>query len=41
MYILCDHAYPDSKIRGVNMGPIWVRQDPGGPRVDPMNFAIG
>ena len=22
------------------MGPIWGRQDPGGPHVDPMNFAI-
>ena len=22
------------------MGPIWGRQDPGGPRVGPMNFAI-
>ena len=31
---------PDSKIRGDNMGPIWGRQDPGGPHVGPMNFAI-
>ena len=31
---------PDSKVRGVNMGPIWGRQDPGGPHVGPMNFAI-
>ena len=22
------------------MGPIWGRQDPGGPNVGPMNFAI-
>ena len=22
------------------MGPIWIRQDPGGPHVGPMNFAI-
>ena len=22
------------------MGPIWGRQDPGGPHVGPMNFAI-
>ena len=22
------------------MGPIWSRQDPGGPHVGPMNFAI-
>ena len=33
-------AFPDSKIRGANMGPIWVRQDPGGSHVGPMNFAI-
>ena len=31
---------PDSKVHGANMGPIWGRQDPGGPHVDPMNFAI-
>ena len=31
---------PDSKIHGANMGPIWGRQDPGGPHVGFMNFAI-
>ena len=31
---------PDSKVHGENMGPIWGRQDPGGPHVGPMNFAI-
>ena len=31
---------PDSKIHGANMGPIWGRQDPDGPHVGPMNFAI-
>ena len=31
---------PDSKVHGDNMGPIWGRQDPGGPHVGPMNFAI-
>ena len=31
---------PDSKVHGVNTGPIWGRQDPGGPHVGPMNFAI-
>ena len=31
---------PDSKVHGANMGPTWGRQDPGGPHVDPMNFAI-
>ena len=30
----------DSKVHGANMGPIWGRQDPGGPQVGPMNFAI-
>ena len=32
--------YPDSKVHGANMGPIWGRQDPDGPHVGPMNFAI-
>ena len=31
---------PDSKVHGANMGPIWGRQDPGGPHVGPMNIAI-
>ena len=31
---------PDSKFHGANMGPIWGRQDPGGPHVGPMNFVI-
>ena len=31
---------PDSKVRGANMGPIWGRQDPGGPHVGATNFAI-
>ena len=31
---------PDSKVHRANMGPIWGRQDPGGPHVGPMNFAI-
>ena len=30
--------YPDNKVHGANMGPIWDRQDPGGPHVGPMNF---
>ena len=32
--------YPDGKVPEANMGPIWGRQDPGGPQVGPMNFAI-
>ena len=31
---------PDSKVHGANMGPIWGLQDPLGPHVGPMNFAI-
>ena len=34
------HTSPNSKVRGANMGPIRGRQDPGGPHVGPMNFAI-
>ena len=30
----------DSKVHGANMGSTWGRQDPGGPRDGPMNFAI-
>ena len=30
----------DSKVHGANMDPIWGRQDPDGPHVGPMNFAI-
>ena len=36
---LC-YLYPDSKVRGAKMGLPWDRQDPGGPHVGPMNFAI-
>ena len=32
---LC-HSYLNSKVHGANMGPIWGRQDPGGPHVGPM-----
>ena len=32
--------YPDSKVRGVNMGPTWVLSAPDGPHVGPMNLAI-
>ena len=35
-----DWTYPASKFHGANMGSIWGRQDPDGPRVGPMNFAI-
>ena len=29
---------PNGKVHGANMGPIWGRQDPGGPHADPANF---
>ena len=32
--------FPDCKVHGANMEPIWGRRDPGGPHVGPMNFAI-
>ena len=32
--------FHDSKVHGANMGPVWGRQDPGGPHAGPMNFAI-
>ena len=34
------NEFPDSKVHGANMGPIWGRQGPGGPHVGPMNLAI-
>ena len=35
-----DQAIPYSKVHGANVGPIWGRQDPGGPHVGPTYFAI-
>ena len=34
------YDFLDSKVHGANMEPIWGRQDPGGPYVDPMNLTI-
>ena len=34
------HLYPNSKVHGVHMGPIRGRQDPGGPHVGSMDFAM-
>ena len=39
-YITIQSQDPDSKVHVANMAPIWVRQDPGGPNVDPMNLTI-
>ena len=33
-------SFPDSKVHGANMGPIWVLSAPDGPHVGPMNFVI-
>ena len=33
-------TYPDSMVHGAHTGPIWGRQDPDGPNVGPINFAI-
>ena len=33
-------ALRDSTVHGANMGPIWGRQDPGGPHVGPMDFVF-
>ena len=33
-------TFPDSKVHGTNMRPIWGRQDLGGRHVGPINFAI-
>ena len=40
--ILCRivRKFPDNKVHGASMGPIRGRQDPGGPHVGPINFAI-
>ena len=35
-----DEAKPDNKVYGANMEPTWGRQDPLGPHVGPINFAI-
>ena len=32
--------YPDGKVHGAKMGPIWVLSAPDGPHVGPMNLAI-
>ena len=32
--------YPDITVHRANVGPIWGRQEPGGPHDGPMNFAI-
>ena len=31
IYVLCSSNFPDNKVHGANMGPIWGQQDSGGP----------
>ena len=40
IFAVLHDSYPDSKVHGANMGPIWGRQDPVGPHVGPMKFVI-
>ena len=40
MFVGLHYSIADSKIHGANMGPIWGRQDPGGPHLGPMNLGI-
>ena len=35
-----DAIFPNGKVHEANRGPIWGRQDPGGPLVGSMNYAI-
>ena len=37
---LADEGSLDSKVHGAHIRPIWGWQDPGGPHVGPMKFAI-
>ena len=36
-----DNFCPDNKVHGANMGPIWGRQDPGGPLLAPWTLLSG
>ena len=39
-FVMEDKNTPDSKVQGAHMGPLWGRQDPGGPHVGDVNLAI-
>ena len=39
-HVFVGYHYPDNKVHGANMGPIWGRQDPDVPHVGPMKLAI-
>ena len=40
MVVMDKQVNPGSKAPGANMGPSWGQQDPDGPHVGPLNFAI-
>ena len=40
LFFIHAEIIPDSKVHGAKMGAIWGRQDPGGPHVGSMKFAI-
>ena len=40
MLVHTNMKIPDSKVHGANLGPIWGRQEPGGPHVGSINIAI-
>ena len=37
---ICCWRYPDSKVHEANMGPIWGRQDQGGPHAGPIHMSV-
>ena len=39
--LILDNGCPDNKFHGTNMGPIWGRQDPGGPMLAPCTLLSG
>ena len=41
IWCLVYKCLPDNKVHGANKGPIWDRQDPGGPHVAPWTLLSG
>ena len=41
LFMKVNQRDPDSNIHGANTGPIWGRQDPGGPHVGPWTLLSG
>ena len=40
VFLPVSKTYPDTKVHVANMGHTWGWEDPGGPHVGPINFAI-